>query len=130
MKQKMLKIIIVIVTALILILIAWYILFMYFDIGPAFPLIHTIAVEVYPSSGVVSESEPLMALAESEEMAKEIAGQYGIVFVSFQNGVATYDTDEDPEQVIARGEDNGYPTLYLNYQKSLYDSSMPQEEEQ
>ncbi len=38
----------------------------------------------------MSETEPLMALVETEEAAKAIAAQYGITFVSFQAGMATY----------------------------------------
>ncbi len=122
MKQKMLKIVIAVVVIILLIFGGWYVMFAYFGIGPAFPYMEASVIEAHISPGEISETEPLMALVESEEAAKEIAGQYGITFVAYLDGVATYCTDEDPEQVIARGEENGYPTLYINYQRSPYDS--------
>lgn len=122
MKQKMLKIVIAIVVIILLLLAGWYVMFSYFGIGPVFPYMNTTVIEARITSGEISESEPLMTLAESEEVAKEIAEQYGIIFVAYLDGVATYYTDEDLEQVISRGEENGYPILYINYQRSLSDS--------
>lgn len=121
MKKRMLAVVIIIVAVVALILAVWYVLFCCFGIGPAFPFMNVTVIELEQSSGEMSETEPLMALAETEEEAKNIAQQYGIFFVSFQNGVATYYTDEDPYQVIARGEENGYPVVYINYKRELFD---------
>lgn len=62
----------------------------------------------------VSEEAPLMASADSEEEARELAELYGIQLVEYSYGVATFDTDEDPAAVIARGKRNGWPALSLN----------------
>ncbi len=60
-------------------------------------------------------TEALMATdVSSEEEAQKIAAQYGIDFVSFGLGVATYSTVEDPQSVIDRGEKEGLTPLYLN----------------
>lgn len=122
MKKKVLKIVIVVLAVILLLLGGWYVLFSYFGIGPVFPYMNTTVIESHISSGEVSETEPLIALTENEEAAREIAEQYGITFVAYQDGVATYYTDEDPNEVITRGEENGYPTLYINYQRNLSDS--------
>lgn len=121
MKKKVLKLVIVVPAVILLLLVGWYVLFSYFGIGPAFPYMNAIVIESHISSEKVSETEPLLALTENEEAAREIAEQYGITFVTYQNGVATYYTDEDPNEVIIRGEENGYPTLYINYQRNLSD---------
>lgn len=115
-------VVIIVIAIIALILVGWYIMFMLWGIGPAFPFLKGEVVELEMPKGDVSETEPLMALVESEEAAKEIAEQYGITFVSFQAGVATYYTDEDLQQVISRGEENGYTPLYLNRARELYDS--------
>lgn len=107
--------------AVIVGLAGWYIAFCHFGVGPAFPLAKNV-VEFDMPTGEVSKTEPLMALPESEEEAKKIAEQYGITFVSFQSGVATYYTDEDPWQVIDKGIENGYTPLYLNQARQLYSS--------
>ena len=59
-----------------------------------------------------------MAMAETEEEAKKIAEQYGIELVSFSDGVAVYQTDEKLADVIARGQEQGYPQLYLNLERT------------
>lgn len=70
------------------------------------------------SAAPVSEtclSEQLFSLdVTSEEEAKELAKQYGIEFVSYGLGVATFSTTEDPQEVIDRGAKEGYTPLYLN----------------
>lgn len=112
----------VVVAAVVAFLAGWYVMFVHFGRGPAFPFVQAKVVKFELAPGDISRTEPLMALAESEEEAKTIAEQYGITFVSFQSGVATYYTDEDPQQVIDRGVENGYQALYLNQSRQLYDS--------
>lgn len=120
MKRRMLTIIIGIVVIVVLILVGWYVMFVYFGRGPAFPFlpnqeisIENLQIQQGMQGGVIAEEE-LMALVETEEEAQSIAEQYGIEFVSYSNGVAVYKTEEDPAVVIARGEEKGYPPLYLN----------------
>lgn len=57
----------------------------------------------------------LIAMVVTEEEALELADLYQITFVELQEGVATFHTDEQPQTVIKRGEDNGYQPIYLNY---------------
>jgi hypothetical protein len=71
------------------------------------------------SQGEISDTEPLTAMVDSEDEAKEIAGLYGITLVSYEYGIATFYTEEDPEQVIQRGIENGYPELEINYTVDL-----------
>jgi hypothetical protein len=66
--------------------------------------------------GKVSSSEPLMAMVDSEEEAQELADACGITLISYQYGIATYDTAEDPEEVVKRSAEKGYPQLELNYE--------------
>lgn len=61
-----------------------------------------------------STGEELMCLCDTEEEAQKIAEMYGIELVSQYYGVATFHTDEDPKEVIKRGEELGYPELSLN----------------
>ena len=64
--------------------------------------------------------EELFALCESEEEARQIAEIYGIEFVKFGFGVATFHTEEDPSEVVRRGIENGWPHIELNRQMQLY----------
>lgn len=73
-----------------------------------------------PNPDAVSGSGQLKGRADTLEEAEEIAALYGIVLVDYQNGLALYYTDEDPEAVIARGEENGWPQLSLNRIVQLY----------
>ena len=57
----------------------------------------------------------LMASAQTQEEAQSIADLYGITLVDWGYGVATYRTDEDPREVIRRGQENAWPELSLNY---------------
>lgn len=65
----------------------------------------------------------LMSEAETEEEAKKIAEQYGIEFISFENGLALYHTEDDPFEVIARGQENGFPQLSINFTRTGYDTN-------
>ena len=62
----------------------------------------------------ISEEEPLMATVESREEAEAIARQYGITLVAWGYGIATFYTEENPQEVIQRGLAQGWPELSLN----------------
>ena len=62
----------------------------------------------------------LVALADTEEQAQEIASMYQIELQSFSNGVAVYTTDQEPSALIALGQQNGYPALSVNNRLELY----------
>jgi hypothetical protein len=70
-------------------------------------------------NGTVSSSEPLVAMVGSEEEAQEIADACGITLISYQYGIATFDTAEDPEEVVKRSAEKGYPQLELNYEVDM-----------
>ena len=83
------------------------------------------ASEAAPTQSQTEETagaaEPqLMALTDTEKAAEEIAGQYGITLVSWQDGLALFFTEEDPEAVVRRGVKNGWPELSVNYQRELF----------
>ena len=67
----------------------------------------------------ISEEEPLMATVESREEAEAIAQQYGITLVSWGYGIATFFTEENPQDVIQRGLAQGWPELSLNLSTPL-----------
>lgn len=120
MKKKMLTVVIVIIAVIVLILVGWYVMYVYFGIGPAVPFLpeKTISLENMRdiSDGEESKTQ-LMALVETEEEAQSIAEQYEIELVSFSDGVAEYETELDPTEVIAHGQEMGYPQLYLNIER-------------
>lgn len=78
------------------------------------------------SSPVVSEESTnqetteLIALADTLEEAERIAELYGIGLSTYSYGVATYTTDKNPLELMALGEENGYPALTLNYENELH----------
>mgnify|MGYP004469307073 FL=1 len=63
---------------------------------------------------IMGEKVSMIALADTKEEAKKIAEQYGIELVNFSYGVAEYETTKDPQELIALGEKNNYPTLSTN----------------
>lgn len=63
----------------------------------------------------IAENQLYSVDITSEEEAKKVAEQYGIEFVEYVEGVATFHTDKDPQSVVQYGIDNGYVTLYINY---------------
>ena len=67
-----------------------------------------------PASTPYSQEEPLMATVSSREEAEELAALYGITLVKCGTRIATFYTEEDPGDVIARGKANGWPELTLN----------------
>lgn len=62
----------------------------------------------------LAPGEELYCYAESKEQAEEIAEAYGIELVHFGNSIAAFHTEEDPFEVIRRGEKEGLPTLSPN----------------
>lgn len=66
--------------------------------------------EIEDSDGVTS----MLALADSEDEAKKIAELYGITFVDFSYGVATYETTKNPRELMEFGEKNNYPPISVN----------------
>ena len=77
-----------------------------------------------PASAVPETTETdepqLMALTDTRAEAEDIARQYGITLVSWQDGLALFFTEEDPESVVRRGIKNGWPQLSVNYQRALF----------
>lgn len=126
MKKKMLKVIIVIVIIIVLVLGGWYIMFTRFGVGPAFPLLPMRKLDQSQMEPLELAENQLMALADTEEQAQEIAEQYGITLVSYEGGTAVYHTEEDPFSVIVRGQENGYPELSLNYVYTIDDNGQMQ----
>ena len=61
-------------------------------------------------SGTVS----MVALADTKEEAERIADLYGITLVSFDYGVAVYETTKNPQELIELGEKNQYPAIGIN----------------
>ncbi len=121
MNKKVMVIGIVVIVVAVSIMAGWYLLYCYMGVGPAFPFLPEKEVSVENlqevQAGVAAE-EQLMALVETEEEAEIIAEQYGIELASFSEGVASYKTDENPEDVITRGQDNGYPPLFINIERT------------
>ena len=122
MKKKMLTVVIVIIAVIVLVFVGWYVMFVHFGMGPTFPLLKVQKMNIEDIDKVMIADNSLMSEAESEEDAREIAEEYGIEFVSFENGVALYHTEEDPFEVIARGQENGYPQLSVNFIRVGYDT--------
>lgn len=56
----------------------------------------------------------LMATVDTLEEAQALAELYGIELVDFSYQIAVFRTDEDPRDVIRRGEEQGWPPLSLN----------------
>lgn len=69
--------------------------------------------------GSAGEEGQLMGFAESQEDAEALAELYGITLVEYQNGLALFHTDEDPKEVIRRGQENGWQELSLNRVQKL-----------
>ena len=121
MKKKMLTVVIVIIAVIALVFVGWYVMFVHFGMGPAFPFLKVQKMNLEGMERVMIADNSLMSEAETEEDARAIAEQYGIDFISFENGIALYHTEEDPFEVIARGQENGYPQLSVNFIRTGYD---------
>lgn len=125
MKKKMLTIVIVVIAVIALVFVGWYVMFVHFGRGPAFPFLATADLDDGVSARIPLADDPLLADAGTEEEARKIAEQYGITLVSYGNGIATYQTDEDPYEVIARGEKKGYPKLSINFVQEAFEPTDP-----
>lgn len=68
----------------------------------------------------VYEDGQLMCEAESRREAEEIAELYGITLVEFLGNVAVFYTEENPDDVIRRGQENDWPELSLNFIVTAY----------
>ncbi len=112
-----------------LIMAVGYTLFMHFGIGPALPFMQYEEIDAGEGEQVMIAEDQLMALADTEEMAREIADQYGIELRSFANGIAVYRTEEDLFEVMERGRANGYAELSINFIRTL-DEEQPLSEQQ
>lgn len=73
-----------------------------------------------PETLPVDPDGQLLCLAGSQQEAEEVAALYNIELVSYADGLAVYHTEEDPRDVISRGEKNGWIELSLNYLANLY----------
>lgn len=125
MKKKILLIVIVVAVIIVLILTGWYVAFCKLGVGPAFPFLATTDVGNLSSIPVPLADDPLIADVGTEEEAQQIAEQYGITLASYGNGIATYQTDKDPFEVIAEGEKKGYPQLSLNLVQEALETNDP-----
>ncbi|MDE7179394.1 MAG: hypothetical protein K2O59_16455 [Lachnospiraceae bacterium] len=118
-----------IVGIIALVLVGWYVMFVHFGRGPVFPFLPTLELEAKEAEPMQLADNPLMATVATEEEAKEIADLYEITFVSFEYGVAVYQTEEDPMKVIARGQENDFPQLSLNMKRELQGGNTEMETE-
>ncbi|MCR4585038.1 MAG: hypothetical protein K5686_04880 [Lachnospiraceae bacterium] len=66
-----------------------------------------------------AKGRELFCSADSEEEARAIAALYGITFVDFEYGIASFTTDEDPAAVVQRGKDNGWKSIEINYLSTI-----------
>lgn len=121
MKKKMIVIGAVAIIAVIVFFAGWYVMFTRFGKGPAFPFLKAQAIDESNIRPIEMAENQLMALTDTEEQAQEIAEQYGITLVSYEMGVAVYHTEEDPLEVIARGQEKGYPALSPNFVQTTFD---------
>lgn len=110
-------------------IVGCYLLFFHFGIGPVLPFMHYEEINAGEGEPVMIAEDQLMALADTEEMAQEIADQYGIELRSFANGIAVYRTEEDLFEVMERGRANGYAELSINFIRTL-DEEKPLSEQQ
>ena len=62
----------------------------------------------------VDPEKQLLCAVESREAAEALAEQYGIVLVEYEDGLACFYTEEDPQSVISRGKEADFPELSLN----------------
>lgn len=79
------------------------------------PISTPTAVTESSATGTPAQETPekgnLMAWADEEADAEEIASLYGITLLSYTEHIAVYWTDQDPAKVIQTGKDNGWPEL-------------------
>lgn len=75
---------------------------------------HFIETETENSTEEEQKELELIALAEDQEEAEQIAELYGIELSSFSDGVAVFTTDKDLQELKELEDINGYPTLTVN----------------
>ena len=126
MGKRALTIVIGIVGIIVLVIVGWYVMFVHFGRGPTFPFFKIQKISMESVDQMMIADNSLMAEAETEKDAQEIAEQYDIELVSFENGLALYHTEEDPFEVIARGQENEYPQLSVNFIRSGHDTNEAQ----
>lgn len=73
----------------------------------------------------VVEGEELMCLVDTKSEAEEIAKLYDIELVTFADGVATFHTDKNLQEVIQTGKDNNWSELSINHIIYLDDPVAP-----
>jgi hypothetical protein len=61
----------------------------------------------------------LMGIFDTREEAEEAARLYGIVLEKYELKVATFSAMEDPNEVIERGLEMGYPEISINNTQSI-----------
>lgn len=61
------------------------------------------------------EATRMMALADTREEAENIASLYEMELVDFSNGVAVYETTQDPYELMKMGEMKKYPTISIDH---------------
>ena len=126
MKKKMLTVVIVVIAVIALVLIGWYVMFVRFGIGPALTFMPVLEMNESEQQTQQTSGGSLTALVDTQEEADEVAEQYGITLVSYESGVAVYHTEENPYDVITRGQENGYHELSVNLTRKLADESQTQ----
>lgn len=70
-----------------------------------------------------AEGAELFGAFDSEAGALEAAELYQIEFLSYEYGIATFHTEENPADVIRRGSENGWPHIEINYLNQAHDKS-------
>lgn len=72
----------------------------------------------------IKKEEPndleLVGLAESEEAALELAQAYEIELISYNLGVAVFQTDKSYTEITAIGKEKGLAELSINYENKLF----------
>ncbi len=72
----------------------------------------------------VPEAPELLAAAESEEAAEEIAAAYGITLAGYTGytGIATFwnTSGMQPGELIRLGKENGWPPIEINQTTGLF----------
>lgn len=87
--------------------------------------------ETEPDAQIPEVGRELMAALNSEAEAIALAQQYGITFVDFGDGVATFtpaDGNTDTASlnaIIKKGEDNGWTPIFINFTISAVDPVDP-----
>ena len=66
------------------------------------------------SGEILHSTKRLIGSADSQEAAEEMAELYQITLIEYMDGKALFETQEDPLEVIARGEKEGYPQVWMD----------------